>query len=128
MLGKLFNGSSVANPIDFLATGSDEQLGYIIDAVENDFDNIDCMCVIYGSPGLFPIYDTYKVLDEKMKTCKKPIFPILGSSVNAKDEVEDFVFNKHHVNFPDECLFGEGLCLVYNTPKPQPEIDYKIVE
>ena len=128
LLGKLFNGSSVANPIDFLATGSDEQLGYIIDAVENDFDNIDCMCVIYGSPGLFPIYDTYKVLDAKMKTCKKPIFPILGSSVNAKDEVEDFVFNKHHVNFPDECLFGEGLCLVYNTPKPQPEIDYKIVE
>ena len=47
----------MANPIDFLATGTAEQLGYIIDACENDFDNIDAMAVIFGSPGLFPVYD-----------------------------------------------------------------------
>ena len=128
LLGKLLNGSSVSNPIDFLATGSAEQLGIVIDAVENDFDNIDCMCVIYGSPGLIPIFEAYKVLDEKMKTCKKPIFPILGSIVNAKEEVEDFVHNKHHINFVNERLFGNALCIVHNTPKPQPDTDYKIVE
>ena len=50
LLAKLFPGSSVGNPIDFLATGTAEQLGHIIDACENDFDNIDCMCVIFGSP------------------------------------------------------------------------------
>ena len=121
LLGKLFNGSSVGNPIDFLATGTAEQLGYIIDACENDFDNIDCMCVIFGSPGLFSNYEVYKVLDEKMKTCKKPIFPILPSIINVKDEIADFIQNKHRINFPEECVFGNALCKIYNTLKPQPE-------
>src|SRR5574344_1041242 len=121
LLEKLFAGSSVGNPIDFLATGTAEQLGYIIDACENDFDNIDCMCVIFGSPGLFSNYEVYQVLDEKMKTCKKPIFPILPSIINVKDEIEDFIRNKHRINFPEECVFGNALCKVFNTPKPQPE-------
>ena len=121
LLAKLFPGSSVGNPIDFLATGTAEQLGHIIDACENDFDNIDCMCVIFGSPGLFPNWEVYKVLDEKMKTCKKPIFPILPSIINVKDEIADFINNKHRINFPEECVFGNALCKIYNTPKPQPE-------
>lgn len=121
LLGKLFAGSSVGNPIDFLATGTAEQLGHIIDACENDFDNIDCMCVIFGSPGLFPNWEVYQVLDEKMKTCKKPIFPILPSIINVKEEIADFINNKHRINFPEECVFGNALCKVYNTPKPQPE-------
>jgi Acyl-CoA synthetase (NDP forming) len=121
LLSKLFSGSSVGNPIDFLATGTAEQLGYIIDACENDFDNIDSMCVIFGSPGLFPNWEVYKVLDEKMKTCKKPIFPILPSIINVKEEIADFINNKHRINFPEECVFGNALCKIYNTPKPQPE-------
>lgn len=122
LLSKLFGGSSVGNPIDFLATGTAEQLGYIIDACENDFDNIDCMCVIFGSPGLFANWEVYEVLDQKMKTCKKPIFPILPSIINVKDEIADFIQNKHRINFPEECVFGNALCKVYNTPKPQPEV------
>ena len=47
LLGKLFAGSSVGNPIDFLATGTPEQLGTIIDYCDNRFDNIDAMCVIF---------------------------------------------------------------------------------
>ncbi len=121
LLAKLFPGSSVGNPIDFLATGTAQQLADIIDACENDFDNIDCMCVIFGSPGLFPNWDVYKVLDEKMKTCKKPIFPILPSIINVKDEIADFINVKGRINFPEECVFGNALCKVYNTPKPQPE-------
>ena len=122
LLTKLFGGSSVGNPIDFLATGTAEQHGYIIDACENDFDNIDCMCVIFGSPGLFANWEVYEVLDQKMKTCKKPIFPILPSIINVKDEIADFITNKHRINFPEECVFGNALCKVYNTPKPQPEV------
>ena len=68
LLAKLFPGSSVANPIDFLATGTAEQLGYIIDACENDFNQVDGMAVIFGSPGLFEVYNVYKLLDEKMRT------------------------------------------------------------
>ena len=67
---KLFIGSSVENPIDFLATGNAEQLGDIIDACENDFDEIDGMAVIFGSPGLTSVKDVYTVLDHKMRTKK----------------------------------------------------------
>lgn len=120
LLSKLFPGSSVGNPIDFLATGTAEQLGFIIDACENDFDNIDAMAIIFGSPGLFPNWDVYELLHEKMKTCKKPIFPILPSIVNVKEEIADFIHNKHRINFPEECVFGNALAKIVNTPKPQP--------
>ena len=56
-----------------------------------------------------------------MKTCKKPIFPILPSIINVKEEIADFINNKHRINFPEECVFGNALCKIYNTPKPQPE-------
>ncbi|MDD4746740.1 MAG: acetate--CoA ligase family protein [Salinivirgaceae bacterium] len=118
LLEKLYGGSSVANPIDFLATGTAEHLGFIIDACEKDFTNIDAMAVIFGSPGLCPVYDVYDLLHEKMKTCRKPIYPILPSVINVKDEIEAFIA-KGRINFPDEVVFGNALCKVYNTPKPQ---------
>jgi acetyltransferase len=120
LLAKLFGGSSVGNPIDFLATGTAEQLGYIIDTVENEYDEIDFSVVIFGSPGLFSNKEVYDLLDEKMKTCKKPIFPVLPSIINVKDEINDFIA-KGRINFPEECVLGNAICKVYNTPKPQPE-------
>ena len=128
LVTKLFPGSSVANPIDFLATGTAEQLGDIIDAVNNDFDNIDAMVVIFGSPGLFPVYDVYDLLDDKMKNSKKPIYPILPSIVNVADEIKHFLA-KGRINFPDEVNLGVALAKVYYTEKPVeeniklPEID-----
>jgi len=120
LLENLFPGSSVANPIDFLATGTAEQLGKIIDACENDFDVIDAMVVIFGSPGLFDVYDVYNLLDEKMKTCKKPIYPVLPSIINVKREIDSFL-EKGRINFPDEGSFGNALTKIYFTPKPAPE-------
>jgi acetyltransferase len=120
LLTKLFAGSSVANPIDFLATGTAQQLGDIIDYTEHKFDNIDGMAVIFGTPGLFPLFDVYKVLDEKMKSCKKPVYPILPSILTARAEVEEFI-SKGRINFPDEVVFGNALCKVSNTPGPQSE-------
>ena len=120
LLKKLFPGSSVANPIDFLATGTAQQLGEIIDACNDKFENIDAMAVIFGSPGLFANWEVYALLDEKMKTSKKPIFPILPSIVNVKDEIADFINNKKRINFPEECVFGNALAKIYNTPKPVP--------
>ncbi|HSA04524.1 MAG TPA: acetate--CoA ligase family protein [Tenuifilaceae bacterium] len=120
LLAKLFAGSSVANPIDFLATGTAEQLGFIIDACEKDFDHIDAMAVIFGSPGLFPVYDVYDLLDQKMRECRKPIFPILPSIINVKDEIDHFIA-KGRINFPDEVTFGNALSKIYYTPKPAPE-------
>ncbi|PID90956.1 MAG: CoA ligase [Bacteroidetes bacterium] len=118
LLEKLFPGSSVANPIDFLATGTAEHLGYIIDACEKDFD-VDAMAVIFGSPGLFPVYEVYDVLAKKIEECKKPIFPILPSIVNVADEINEFV-KKGHFYFPEEVVFGDALCLTARTDAPQP--------
>jgi len=117
LLTHLFPGSSVANPIDFLATGTAEQLGVIIDFVDKKFDNIDAMVVIFGTPGLFPLFDVYNVLNEKMKSCTKPIFPVLPSVLTAKAEVEDFI-SKGRIIFPDEVILGNALSRVYFTHKP----------
>jgi len=130
LLEELFPGSSVSNPIDFLATGTAEQLGKIIDYCDQKFDHIDGMAVIFGSPGLFPVYQVYDLLDEKMKQAKKPIFPILPSVVNVKDEIAHFI-SKGRISFPDEVLFGKALTRVYNTPAPGdetsdvPEVDHQ---
>jgi acetyltransferase len=83
LLKELFPGSTVNNPIDFLATGTSEQLSKIIDYTDRYFDEIDGMAVIFGTPGLSPIFNVYDMLDEKMKTCVKPIYPILPSTLTA---------------------------------------------
>ncbi len=116
----LYPGSSVENPIDFLATGTSDQLAAIIDACDRDFNEVDGMAVIYGSPGLFPVSDVYEMLNEKMRTCKKPIFPILPSVINVKADVEHFI-SVGNVNFPDEVLLGRALTRIQHTPKPHRE-------
>lgn len=126
--GKLFPGSSVSNPIDFLATGNAEQLGIIIDYVNNDFDHIDAMIVIYGTPGLTAIDDVYQVLEDKIRTSKKPIYPVLPSTLTAEREMKNFA-NHGRAYFSDEVNLGKALCRIYYTPMPAaekmelPEID-----
>ena len=132
LLGKLHHGSSVANPVDFLATGTAEQLGYIIDYCEKYFDQIEGMIIIFGSPGLFPVHEVYRVLDEKMTTCRKPIFPVLPSVINAREEIKEFQ-NRGRINFPDEVALGKALSKVIHTLPPVnviinlPEIDHASV-
>ena len=116
---KLFPGSSVANPIDFLATGTPEQLGQVIDYCENKFDQIDAIAVIYGTPGLTQLYEAYDVLDQKIRECKKPIFPILPSLHTAGPEVEEFL-KKGHVNFSDEVTLATALSQIMKTPQASP--------
>ncbi len=113
----LYPGSSVENPIDFLATGTAEQLDVIIDTCENELEDIDGMAVIFGSPGLTSVKDVYEVLDRKMKQCKKPIYPILPSVMNVKKDLAYFL-SHGNVNFPDEVLLGKALTRVKLTPKP----------
>ncbi len=117
LLQKLFPGSSVTNPIDFLATGTAEQLGFIIDACNEDFEGVDAIAVIFGSPGLFPVDDVYNLLHDKIQSSPKPIYPILPSVINVRREIKDFTA-KDHAMFPDEVLFGNALCKVFNTPAP----------
>ena len=117
LLAELYPGSSVANPIDFLATGTAAQLGKILDAVENDFDNIDASVVVFGTTGMWRVDDVYKVLHEKMNASQKPIFPILPSIIQAAEEVSLFS-TMGHVNFTDEVSFAYVLSRIYRRPRP----------
>lgn len=117
---KLYPGSSVANPIDFLATGTAEQLGMIINACEYDFDQVDAMVVIFGTPGLTEIFDVYELLDQKMKTISKPLFPVLPSVLTAAREI-DFFLSKGRINFPDEVTLGNALAKTWRIKQPSKE-------
>lgn len=117
LLSKLHPGSSVANPIDFLATGTAAQLNDIITFCEG-YDGIDAMIIVFGSPGLFnSVQDVYDTIDRRMSDCKKPIYPVLPSLINAKKEIEIFL-SHDHVNFPDEVVLGKALPHVYFSPDP----------
>lgn len=115
LLSKLNAGSSVTNPIDFLATGTAAQLGEIIDFCDN-YSRVDGMVVVFGSPGLFNVKDVYDVLESKMNNCQKPIFPVLPSLINAEKEIKHFLANGR-INFPDEVNLGKALAHVYNSKK-----------
>jgi acyl-CoA synthetase (NDP forming) len=117
LLGHLFPGSSASNPIDMLATGNAEQLGISIDYCEKSFSQIDGIVVIFGTPGLAPVFDVYQVLHEKMNSCSKPIYPVLPSVTTAKEEVAEFL-SRGHINFPDEVVLGEALTRIHNTETP----------
>jgi acetate---CoA ligase (ADP-forming) len=129
LLQKLHPGSSVSNPVDFLATGNAKQLGEILDAMENDFDEVDGSVVVFGTTGMWRVDDVYKILHEKMNACKKPIFPILPSALQAAEEMNDF-HARGHVNFTDEVSFGYVLSRISRLHEPYgdpvlPEIDKK---
>ncbi|MFA6128468.1 MAG: acetate--CoA ligase family protein [Bacteroidales bacterium] len=117
LLTKLHPGSTIANPIDLLATGTAEHLDAAIEFVDKELDYIDGMCIIFGSPGLSSMDSIYSLIDEKMKTCRKPVYPILPSIINAREEIDLFL-SKGRINFPDEVLFGQALAKSRLTPEP----------
>ncbi len=123
ILDQLFNGSSAANPIDFLATGTSEQLDFILDYCENKIDEIDGMVVIFGSPGLTSVREAYSVINEKVKSCNKPIYAVLPSVINAEKEIDEFI-SKNNIAFADEVLFGNGLVKVFYSMKPTVDINH----
>jgi acetate---CoA ligase (ADP-forming) len=117
LLSRLLPGSSVTNPIDFLATGTAKQLGEILDFVEKECDEIDGSVVVFGTTGMCKVDDAYMMLHEKMKTSRKPIFPILPSVIQAAEEVNHF-HHMGHVNFTDEVTFGYLLSKVSKMHPP----------
>ncbi len=113
---RLLPGSSVQNPIDILATGTPENLATAIDFCEQ-CPLFDAIMVIFGTPGLVQLYETYDVLHKKIQECHKPIFPILPSTHTAGPEVQEFL-RRGHVNFSDEVVMATALTQVMKTPGP----------
>lgn len=109
ILDGLYPGSSVQNPIDFLATGNAEQLRHILDNLETHFaDAIDGITVIFGTPGLMDVTPVYRVIHEKQATCSKPIYAVLPSVMTARDAILTYQ-SWGNCHFTDEVLFGYAL-------------------
>ncbi len=113
---KLYPGASVKNPIDILATGTAEQLNEVLRYTNDFFEQIDMSAVIFGSPGLFSVYDAYDVILKFIKQGGKPLYPVLPSVINVKDEIAYFIEKGGQVFF-DEVALGKALGKVYGqTP------------
>lgn len=123
LLAQLFPGSSAANPLDILATGTAEHVRICLDYCENKFEQIDGVIVIFGTPGLAPVYDVYEEIHTHMLKAKKPVYTVLPSVTTAAGEVEKFL-SYGHMNFPDEVLLGKALVKVHTTPLPAGESIY----
>jgi acyl-CoA synthetase (NDP forming) len=123
LLAQLFPGSSAANPIDVLATGTAEQVKLCLEYCEHQFDEIDSVVLIFGTPGLAPVYDVYEALHAHMINSNKPVYPVLPSVTTAAGEVAQFL-SYGHMNFPDEVLLGRALVKISSVPPPAAESIY----
>ncbi|MCX6327084.1 MAG: acetate--CoA ligase family protein [Bacteroidia bacterium] len=113
-------GASADNPIDLIATATNDQLDNVIEYVDKQLPLIDGMSVIFGSNGLNDMTEIYDLLHKKIQDCNKPLYPILPSVTSSSKELEHFL-NRGHVNFPDEVVLGRALTKIFNTPYPAEE-------
>jgi len=120
LLAMMNPGASADNPIDLIATATNDQLDKVIEYVDKELPLIDGMSVIFGSNGLNDMTEIYDLLHQKIIDCNKPLYPILPSVTSSSKELEYFL-NKGHVNFPDEVVLGHALTKISNTPFPAEE-------
>jgi acyl-CoA synthetase (NDP forming) len=120
LLAMMNTGASAINPIDLIATATNDQLDNVIEYVDKKLDLIDGMSVIFGSNGLNDMTEIYDLLHKKIMECNKPLYPILPSITSSSEELRYFL-DKGHVNFPDEVILGRALTKISNTPHPAEE-------
>ena len=120
LLAMMNPGASAVNPIDMIATATNDQLDRVIEYVDKKLPVIDGMSVIFGSNGLNDMTEIYDLLHKKIRDCNKPLYPILPSVTSSSKELAYFL-NNGHVNFPDEVVLGGALTKIFNTPSPAEE-------
>lgn len=123
LLEKLHAGSSVANPIDFLATGTADQFKLILERVDN-MNEVDAVVAIFGTPGMVPTFDAHGILLDHLKRSSKPIFAVLPSPGTAEAEMKGFL-EDGGIFFRDEVSLANALGRVLNSGKAdvdQPEV------
>ena len=113
-------GASADNPIDMIATATNDQLEMVIEYVDKKLPLINGMTVIFGSNGLNDMKEVYDLLHKEIQECRKPLYPILPSVTSSSRELRNFL-NSGHVNFPDEVVLGKALTKIFNTPSPAEE-------
>ncbi len=118
----LHPGAATKNPIDILATGNAKQLDEVISYCEKEIDEIDGIIIIFGSPGLGQIRDAFEVIHKKSKECRKSIYPVLPSVINAQEAIQDFI-SKGNRAFNDEYQLGSCLGkIIHSKAINNPEV------
>jgi len=120
LLSMMNPGASAVNPIDLIATATNEQLANVIEFVDKKLPLIDGMSVIFGNNGLNDMNEIYDLLHRKILECVKPLYPILPSVSSSRAEL-DYFLNRGHISFPDEVVLGGALTKISNTPYPAEE-------
>ncbi len=123
LLAMMNPGASADNPVDLIATATNDQLDKVIEYVDKELPLIDGMSVIYGDNGLNDMAEIYNLLHKKIRDCNKPLYPILPSISTSSEKLGDFI-SKGHINFPDEVVLGRALTKIFNTPSPAEEKIY----
>lgn len=120
LLSMMNPGASADNPIDLIATATNDQLNKVIEYVDKEIPDIEGMSVIFGNNGLNDINEIYDLLHRKIRECNKPLYPILPSVTSSSKELEHFL-SLGNVSFPDEVVLGRALTRIFNTPSPAEE-------
>ena len=69
LLAMMNPGASAVNPIDMIATATNDQLDKVIEYVDKQLPLIDGMSVIFGSNGLNDMTEIYDLLHKKIQDC-----------------------------------------------------------
>jgi acetyltransferase len=110
LLANLHHGSSVKNPFDILATGTEKELQTVLSfCLGKSYYN--GICIIFGSPGLFDESLVFELIRQHQKTSSKPIYTVIPSNLNASREIQSYTANGG-VYFSDEAQLAQGLELM----------------
>lgn len=114
ILDEVLHGSAATNPIDFLAAGTHEHLKYILGVVQGASD-IDAICVIFGSTGLFDTMPAYNVVLEEMQNSDIPIYPVFTGYHSDEENLHRFV-SKGGFYFQEEVNLARAMGDVFRKP------------
>ncbi len=120
LLAMMNPGASADNPVDLISTATPEQLKNVIEYADDRLPFVDSIMVIFGSNGMVDIREVYTLLHDKIRSCNKPVLPVLPSVTSSHEELEYFM-NLGNVNFPDEVVLGKALTRIAHTPYPAEE-------
>lgn len=116
-------GSSARNPVDFLASGSPEQLRAILRILgEQQEIDLGAVPVVFGSPGLGDVWPAFQEILRGIRELPIPVYPVLPSVRTAAREAALFR-DAGFYSFVDEVGLGKALGAIARTPEPAAEPD-----
>lgn len=109
------------NPVDCLPTQTAKQIADVIQAIEDQNEDIDAVVVITGNSMLTDKWKTYSTILDSMEKSRVAVLPVLSSATTCRDLLDRFIgFDKAY--FIDEVHVGMALGKLHNSiPLNEPE-------